>query len=184
MDFDTDRRRLLKLAGTGTAASLAGCGALQSQNDDPTGTGTAGADGTADGSGRQRVAVSTPADQQALQQRQREIQSALSSGNISQTEAQRRYRTAQSELRSAAIDSFRERAESLSGLTIVDAIEQFGVLLVAGPPAALIRTLSFDSVNALLPEATFQRARTQAQQQGNATTETSGTAGTPETPTN
>lgn len=183
MDFDTDRRGLLKLAGTGTAASLAGCGALQdqSQNDDPTGTGTAGADG----SGQQRVAVSTPANQQALQQRQQEIQSALSSGNISQAEAQKRYRTAQSELRSAAVDSFRDRAESLSGLTIVDTIEQFGVLLVAGTPAALIRTLSFDSVNALLPEATFQQARTQAQaqQQGNAT-EASGTTGTPEAPTN
>lgn len=177
MEFDSGRRRFLEIAGTGTAASLAGCGALQGENNQQTSPTGAADDTAASGDGeRQRVAVSTPADQEALRQRQQEIQSALSSGNISQTEAQQRYRTAQEELRTDAISTFRERAAEASGLEIVDAVEQYGVLLVAGTPSALIGTLSFEPVNALLPAATFQQAQTQAQQQGQGAGNATGSA--------
>ena len=161
MEFDSERRRFLELTGTGTALSLAGCSALQNQE----ATGTDTGEGGSGENGRKRVAVSTPANQQQLRQRQQKIQSELSSGNISRSEAQKRYRTAQRELRSNAISSFRERASSMPNLKVIDSIPRFGVLLVAGTPAALIRTLSFKPVNALLPADTFQRAKTQLEQQ-------------------
>ena len=160
MEFDSGRRRFLELTGTGTVLSLAGCSALQNQENG----GTTADSGASDGD-RQRVAVSTPADQQKLRQRQQKIQSELSSGNISRSEAQKQYQTAQQELRSSAISSFRERAKSMQNLKVVDSIPQFGVLLVAGTPAALIQTLSFEPVNALLPKSTFQQAKTQLQKQ-------------------
>jgi hypothetical protein len=173
MDFDADRRRFLQLAGTGTAASLAGCSALQetlgSQQGDGTGTETGAG-------GDQRVAVAVQADQQALQRRQQEIRSALSSGNISRSEAQTQYRSAQEDLRSEAVASFAERADSNADLTVADSIDRFGLVLVGGSPAALLGTLSSAEVNALLPQATFQQAKSQAQQRpqrGNGTSTTS-----------
>lgn len=167
MDFDTGRRRFLQLAGTGTALSLAGCSALDgdaaAQDDTET---------TTDGGRTTALAVRT--DREQLRKRQQEIQSALSSGNISRSEAQKRYQTAQRELRSEAVASFRERAASNSDLSVVDAVEQFGVLLVSGSATALIDALSFSSVDALLPEETFRQARQQAQRQspGGASTTT------------
>ena len=168
MEFDSGRRRFLELTTTGTALSLAGCSALEDQAT----TGTDTAEGTSGEGQQQRVAVSTPADRQQLQQRQREIQANVSSGNISRSEAQKRYQTAQRKLRSSAVESFRERAGSMSDLRIVDSLDQFGVLLVSGTPTALIETLSLAPVNALLPADTFQQAKAQAEQRGNSTSNT------------
>lgn len=166
MEFDSGRRRFLELATAGTALSLAGCSALEDQATTETDSPATG-EATEEGQ-RRRVAVSTPADQQQLQQRQREIQANVSSGNISRSEAQQRYQTAQQELRSTAVESFEERVSSTSNLTVVDSLEQFGVLLVSGTPTALIETLSLASVNALLPADTFQRAKTRVEQRRNA----------------
>jgi hypothetical protein len=160
MDFETDRRRFLELAGTGTALSLAGCSALQ--DDAVSQTTTAGTDGSGDGS--RRVAVTLQPDQQRLQERRQEIQSELSSGNVSRSEAQQQYQTAQQELLTRAVDSFRQRAGSTENLRVVGTVERFGIVLVAGGPATLIDSLSFETVNALLPQETFQRAKSQAQQ--------------------
>ena len=166
MEFDTDRRRFLELAGTGTALSLAGCSALQG-NSESQGTPGASTGSAAEGAsgGTQKVVVATEADRQKLQKRQKEIQSALTSGNISQSEARKRYQTAQQKLRSEAITSFRERANSNQNLSVVGAVEQYGILLVSGTPAALVEALSFTAVSALLPQTTFQQAKMQAQQQ-------------------
>lgn len=173
MDFDTDRRRFLELAGTGTALSLAGCSALQnganSQESAQTGDGTAGGSS----GGEQRVAVAAQADQQKLQQRQQEIQSELSSGNISRSEAQQQYQTAQQKLRTNAVESFRERVNSNPNLSIVNTIDEYGILLVSGTAGALIQSISFDVVNALLPKNTFQQAKSQLQQQQQAQNSTS-----------
>lgn len=166
MEFDSGRRRFLELTTAGTALSLAGCSALEDQA--ATGTDSA-ATGETNGEGQQRVAVSTPADQQQLQQRQREIQSNLSSGNISRSEAQQQYQTAQQELRSNAVTSFREHADSMSELSVVDSLDQLGVLLVSGTPTALLETLSLAPVNALLPVDAFQQAKTRIEQQQNST---------------
>ncbi|WP_256288159.1 hypothetical protein [Halobellus inordinatus] len=151
MEFDTGRRRFLEIAGTGAALSLAGCNAQQTDGET---TGTAGSNGAT-------VTVAVQPDQEQMQQREDEIRSQLESGNISQTEAQEQFRTAQSELRSAAVSSFEEQAAE-SGLTIEDSIEQFSVLLVSGPATALIDALSFEMVNGLLPAETFQQAKDQA----------------------
>lgn len=172
MEFDSGRRRFLELTTTGTALSLAGCSALEDQG--TTGTDSSATEETSGEGRQQRVAVSTPADRQQLQQRQQEIQANVSSGNISRSEAQQRYQTAQQELRSSAVASFKERASSTSGLTVVDSLDQFGVLLVSGTPTVLIETLSLDPVNALLPADTFQQAKTRVEQQRNSTSTATG----------
>ncbi|MDS0300357.1 hypothetical protein NDI76_16545 [Halogeometricum sp. S1BR25-6] len=174
MDFETDRRQFLELAGTGTALSLAGCSALQ--DDAAQQTTTTGAGESGDGS--RRVAVTVQPDQQKLQQRRQEIQSELSSGNVSRSEAQQQYQTAQQELLTQAVDSFRQRADSTSNLSVVGAVEQFGIILIAGAPAALIDSLSFETVNALLPQETFQQAKSQAQQGSGTGTAGSGASAT------
>lgn len=170
MELDTDRRRLLELAGTGTALSLAGCSALQgdagngTETRDTTENSTdTTAEGTSDG--EEKVAVAVQANQQELQQRQQEVRSELESGNISRSEAQQQVQSAQVELRSEAVTSFTQRVSSNSGLTVDDSVDQLGILLISGSATALIDTLSFDEVNGLLPRETFQQAKAQAQQQ-------------------
>lgn len=181
MEFETDRRRFLELAGTGTALSLAGCSALQ--DDAASQTTTTGTGESSEGS--RRVAATLQPDQQKLQQRQQEIQSELSSGNVSRSEAQQQYQTAQQELLTQAVESFRQRADSTSNLRVVGAVEQFGIVLVAGAPGALIDSLSFSMVNALLPQKTFQQAKAQAQQGTGTGTESATAVGSStETPSN
>lgn len=181
MDFETDRRRFLELAGTGTALSLAGCSALQ--NDAASQTTTTGTGEGGDGS--RRVAVTVQPDQQKLQKRRQEIQSELSSGNVSRSEAQQQYQTAQQNLLTEAVESFRQRADSTENLRVVGAVEQFGIVLVAGAPTSLIDSLSFDVVNALLPQETFQQAKSQAQQQNATGTANESSTGMPtQTPSN
>ncbi|WP_136590454.1 hypothetical protein [Salinigranum halophilum] len=185
MDFDTGRRRFLELAGTGTALSLAGCSALQDdaapQTTAETAT-TAGSEG-----GTRRVTVALQADQQALQRRQQEISSELRAGNLTRSEAQQQYQATQQELLSNAVASFTDRVESTASLSVVDSVDQFGVFLVEGSATAVLDTLSFGSVNALLAAETFQQARQQAQrqqQQAQAQTEQSTTTTTTTTNAN
>lgn len=170
MEFERNRRRFLELAGPTAAAALAGCSALTSGSQDDTETVTA-TGGTEDG-GTRTVGISVEPDQQALQQRQSEIRSELQSGNINRSQAQQRFRRAQNELRAEAVESFRRRAQSTSDLDVEDAIDQFSLLLIAGPATALIDALSMDGVVGLLPRATFDEARSQA---GAGTGEGSGT---------
>ncbi|TQR22301.1 hypothetical protein C9J85_09895 [Haloferax sp. wsp5] len=66
-------------------------------------------------------------------------------------------RTAQESLIEDAINSFEERATSDLGLTVDDSISQAGALLVTGPPAGLIETLSVDSVTGLFPQTRWCR---------------------------
>lgn len=153
MEFDTGRRRFLELAGTGTAISLAGCSAVQ--------------DSLAPGSeepsdGETAVATAVSVDQQKMQQRQQEIRSELESGNITRKEAQKRFQTVQTKLRKEAVASFTKQVKSDSELTVRDSVDQFGVVLVAGPATGLIDLLSVADVQGLFPKATFQRAKQQA----------------------
>lgn len=168
MEFDTDRRRFLELTGTGTALAFAGCSALQNNAENNTENSTENNTGTTTTSTAVEKAIVTAAvqaDQQKLQQRKQEITSELQAGNISRAEAQQQFRSVQNELRSTAVASFKERAQSKSNLTVENSVDQLGVLLVSGPPAALIDILSAGEASALLPEATFQQAKSQAAQQ-------------------
>lgn len=162
MDFDTGRRRFLEIAGAGTAVSLAGCSSLQ--NNVENGATPSEGDGTA------AVTIAVQADQQKLEQHKQKIQSELQAGNISRRQAQQQFRRVQDKLRSDAVASVAERVNSNESLTIEDSIGRFGVLLVSGSADALIETLSFTAVNALLSEDTFQQAKDQLAQQPETTT--------------
>jgi hypothetical protein len=168
-EFDTGRRRFLELAGTGTAFSLAGCSALQddasSQAQTTTEAGSESGGASTAGDASRRATVAIRADQQALQRRQQEISAELRAGNISRSEAQQQFQTAQRELLAEEVTAFQDRADSTETLAVVDSVEQFGVFLVEGPATTVLDTLSFDPVNALLPTATFQEAERRAQQQ-------------------
>ena len=160
MEFESTRRRFMQLAGTSATVSLAGCNALQGGDSDGTETGTGPQNQTADAEPA-TVTVGVEPDQAQLQERQQEIQSELQAGNITQSEAQAEYRTAQESLIEDAMAGVEERATSDLGLTIDDSVSEAGALLVTGPPAGLIETLSVDSVTGLFPQATFERIRSQ-----------------------
>lgn len=155
MNSETRRRRFLQLAGLSTALSLAGCQALQNDDGDA-GPTTATANGTA------TVTVAVRPDQAILEQRREQIRSELQAGTISRYEAQQQLQTVQEELRSDAVAAFIERASSNSELSIVEAIDRLGVILVSGTPRVLIGVLSAEAVNALLPKAAFQQVKAQA----------------------
>lgn len=160
MEFESNRRRFLELAGPTTAAALAGCGSL------PGGPSSSVASETVtqtDGPAEARtVGVSVEPDQQALQERQAELRSELQAGNINRSEAQQRYRRIQDELRTEAMESFREHVDTVSALSIEGTVDQFALFLLVGSPTALIDTLSVDGVVGLLPRATFDEAQSQA----------------------
>ena len=160
MEFESTRRRFMQLAGTGATVSLAGCNALQGGDSDGANTGT-GPQSQSAGGEPATVTVGVEPDQTQLRERQQEIQSELQAGNLTQSEAQAEYRTAQESLIEDAINSFEERATSDLGLTVDDSISQAGALLVTGPPAGLIDTLSVDSVTGLFPQTAFEEIRSQ-----------------------
>ncbi|RKS81873.1 hypothetical protein BDK61_1168 [Haloarcula quadrata] len=160
MEFESTRRRFMELAGVSATVSLAGCNALQGGDSDGANTGT-GSQSQSAGTEPATVTVGVEPDQTQLRERQQEIQSEIQAGNLTQSEAQAEYRTAQENLAEDAINSFEERATSDLGLTIDDSISQAGALLVTGPPASLIDTLSVDSVTGLFPQATFEQIRSQ-----------------------
>ncbi|MGB9952461.1 hypothetical protein ACOZ4F_08675 [Haloarcula marismortui] len=169
MEFESTRRRFMQLAGTSATVSLAGCNALQGGTSDGMNTGTEPQNQSAGGEPA-TVTVGVEPDQTQLRDRQQEIQSELQAGNLTQSEAQAEYRTAQENLAEDAISSFEERATSELGLTIDDSVSQAGALLVTGPPTGLIATLSVDSVTGLFPQSTFEQIRSQVR------TETPGAA--------
>lgn len=160
MDFTTDRRRFLQLAGTGAAFSLAGCNSIQNPQQQTT---TAADDGTGDTA---TVTLALEIDQEALQEEQVKLQQELQNGTINQTEAQERFRNLQTELIGDAMSSFQERVQDDSSIQIDDTAEQLGIVLVSGEPSALIETLSNEEARGLFPEATFEEAQAQAQAGG------------------
>jgi len=169
MEFESTRRRFMQLAGTTATVSLAGCNALQGGTSDGTETGT-GPQSQTQTAEPATVTVGVEPDQEQLRERQQEIQSELQAGNLTQSEAQAEYRTAQESLIEEAISTFEERATSDLGLTIDDSVSEAGALLITGPPAGLIDTLSVESVTGLFPQATFEQIRSQVR------TETPGAA--------
>jgi predicted secreted protein len=153
---DTGRRRFLQLAGTGTAASLAGCNALSQQDGDGAGDDAGGDAEPA------TVTLAVRPDQQSLQQLQSEIQEQVQSGELDPQQAQAQFRRRRTELTRDAVDTFRNRTGNAS-VSVDDTVAEFGVLLVTGDPSALIETLGFEEVNGLFAASTFEQARTQAE---------------------
>jgi hypothetical protein len=153
---DTDRRRFLQLAGTGTALSMAGCSALSNHNADADGGG--GGDGAAE---MATVTLGVQPDEQSMQELQSEIRSQMESGELGRMEAQREFRSRRIELTRDAVARFRNRTGNIS-VTVDDTVGEFGVMLVTGDPAALLDSLQFAEVNGLFPASVFEEARTQA----------------------
>lgn len=157
MEFDTERRRFLTLAGTGASLSIAGCASLQDggpQAEDDGTTGEIGETAT--------VTVALEIDREALRQLQAELGQQLQNGTINQTEAQQELRRAQAELIADAIESYRNRISDDDSITIDETADQLGIMLVTGTPRALIGTLSTAEVRGLLPEGTFAEAQSQS----------------------
>jgi hypothetical protein len=157
---DTGRRRFLQLAGTGTAASLAGCSALSNHDGGEGGGGSGGGNGNGNGE-TATVTLAVQPDQQSLQELQSEIQTRVQSGELDPQQAQAEFRSRRMELTRDAVDTFRNRTGNVS-VSVDDTVAQFGVLLVSGDPAALIETLSFAEVSGLFSASTFEQAQAQA----------------------
>ena len=187
MDKTTGRRQFIKLAGTGTALSVAGCNALQS--DDSTANETEITDSgstpeteeTDDGGSTpdatdRTVTLQVQPDQQELRERQIQLQQQIQNEEISREEAQQQSQELQQELLGDAIENFESRASEESGLTIDDSLDQFGILLVSGNAGRLIDTLESEDVGGMFAADTFEQAQVQAEQQqsggGGATVET------------
>lgn len=179
MDDYHSRRRLLQFAGTGVAASIAGCNALQDGDGTPTGTGAdegttesqdgggdggtteSGGDDEGSGDGAQRLSLAVQPDQETLRQRQAEIQSQVQNGSMNRTAAQQEFQSAQADLIADAVSAFEDRSTDETGVSVEESLPEAGVLLVSGSPADLVATLEFDEVNALLSAGTYEQASQQ-----------------------
>ncbi|QWC20779.1 hypothetical protein KI388_03035 [Halorubrum sp. 2020YC2] len=151
---------MLAAAATGSTLGLAGCGGLGGSDGDAAGQTDDGANESDDGDGgggsesdsRATVALDVQAEIQAAQE---EIGTRVEEGNLSQEEAQAELLDAQAEIVSAAVEDLESYATGVDGLSVENANEQAGAVLVSGPAAAVLDTLEADPVNALLSAADF-----------------------------
>lgn len=141
METPLSRRRLIEAGGVGAALSLAGC--------------SFGSQTTQSSEGRPTVTVFAAVDQDELEAYQEELQSKLDADEINRQEARTRARKKQSELLSAAVEAFQQRADEEEGLTVTQTASDAGVMLVEGTPTALVDSLTIDSVHGLLGEDAY-----------------------------
>lgn len=150
VDF-TDRRRFLQLAGTGAAASIAGCADLNpmADSDDP----------HAD-----KVTAFVEPDMGDLQQ----LQEDLMGGEIGENEVQDELLT----LHEEAISSFEAFVDDDDGLVIEESErvpgqmgEETGLYLLDGEPESIIGALQGGVVSQLLSGPTFDMVLEQQEQQ-------------------
>lgn len=190
MDVPRNRRRFLALAGTGVAASVAGCTALNSQSEPNDSSGqddgnvTDGSDPLAGLSDAATTAVVGPdrAAQQELQALQQELAQDVRAGNISQAEMQQQLQQREREAIDAASESFEDSVEGSDDLTVEGELEGQGAYLLDGSPEAMIDALNDGEVTLLYPAEAFVTAQqqlalqeaAQAQAEANATAEGNG----------
>ncbi len=150
----SSRRGLLALAGTGLAASLAGCSQLDSMSGSD--------DETTDA-----VTLQIRPDEDEAANLGEEIQAEIESGNISQQEAQLEYQKRQLELVEAAATDFEESAGD-TDITIEESETAYGIFLVAGSDEAILDTLRDGTAGAIYSgeqyEPLVQQQQRQAQQ--------------------
>lgn len=180
MDIFPNRRDFLQLSGTAATLSLAGCNALQddgqstpsstsgNKNKDTTGSESASQQSTtvttqATQGENPTVTLIVEIDQEALQQKQQQLQSAVRNGSVNRTQAQQQYRAFQTDLITSAVQSFRQRVQDINAITIEDTVDQFGAILISGTPAALIKTVSYEEVRSLSAQTTFAQTKAQAE---------------------
>ncbi|WP_280585898.1 hypothetical protein [Halorubrum sp. Boch-26] len=172
--IDTPRRRVLAAAATGSTLGLAGCGDLAGSDGDAAGQtdggedGGAGDEGSGSGPGDSEAARATVAlDVQAeIQAAREEIGTRVEEGNLSREDAQGELRDAQADIISAAVEEVRTYAADTDDLTVENANERAGAVLVAGAAAAVLGALEAGPVNALLSAADFPAPREGGQPNG------------------
>ncbi|THE63551.1 hypothetical protein D8Y22_17155 [Salinadaptatus halalkaliphilus] len=130
-DFQ-QRRRVLQLAGTGVAASIAGCSDL-SVSDDPDGD---------ESTGTELTAVAEPSSEDL-----QELEQAVQAGELSQEEAYQR----QMELFEGAIEQFEDRAaaEADDDLRIEESEGEMGIYLIDGSADVIIDALRTGDISVL-----------------------------------
>ena len=144
-DFSTGRRKLLKSAGAGGTALLAGCSERLglAQND-------------SDGDGQREVGVVAAADEQALLEAQSEAQQGVQSGNLTQQEASQQYQQRQRELLEQAVESL--TGSLPSSITVEQRYSQLGAVVISGPAGALLDTLELESTQSLVLASRIETA--------------------------
>ncbi|MWV64103.1 hypothetical protein GRS48_04585 [Halorubrum sp. JWXQ-INN 858] len=162
---ETPRRRVLEVAATGTALSLAGCSALDGDEDAPT-DGGEDAPASGDGEGDDDTSGTTPSGEAAatvavdiddrMAEREADIQERLQDEEIDQEEAQAEFQEAQLEALEGATAAVEEHVVDIDGLAVADSSVQAGALLVDGDAAAVLETLELDDVAALVSAAEFE----------------------------
>lgn len=149
------RRQFLGIAGTGAAASLAGCSQLESlmQSDD----------GSSDA-----VTVAVSPDREELQRLNEEIQSAVQNGTISRQEAEQRAIEEQRNLTEEAATDFEESVDG-SEITVEESAPEFGLLRVTGSDEAIMSALREGEISGIYPgdqyDAFVQQQQQRAQRQ-------------------
>lgn len=156
MDFPSNRRQFLSVAGAGTAASIAGCTQFDLSND--------GTQDDESGANATVTASVQPAqeDLSELQQRQAQLQQQAQAGEINQSEYEAEMQSLQEdqmELIDESMNEFESYAADADGLEIVDSADGTGLFLLESPPESLVETLTDEAVRGLLPEHVFEEAQ-------------------------
>jgi DNA gyrase/topoisomerase IV subunit A len=156
-----NRRRVLELSGVGSTLAVAGCLSQLNGSDSLSGDrGELAED-------ERRVTMAVRVDQQALQQKQLQLQQEIQSGNKTQEEARTELEELQAQLVDEAFQTVLDEFEPLD-LTIENTVDR-GLMLVAGPATDLIDATDTDVVEALAGGDLFEQAQQAAQQQQPAT---------------
>ncbi|QRV14395.1 hypothetical protein JMJ58_15835 [Haloterrigena salifodinae] len=148
------RRAFLGIAGTGVAASLAGCSQLEAL--------TQSDDGSSDA-----VTVAVSPDREELKRLNEEIQTAVQSGNMTQQEAQQRAMKEQRNLTEEAATEFEDSADD-SDISVEESKPEYGLLRVTGSDEAIMSALREGEISGIYPgdqyDAFVQQQQQQAQQ--------------------
>jgi len=170
---ELSRRRLLQVGTTGTVAAVAGCGQLapgETENSQDDGDVVADSQDDATGTDSATVTVVAAPDEEELNSLRQELQTVqqeVAAGEISQEQAVSRQEEISADaqqLIAEAVAGVETHAGETSGLSLLDTVEQEGVLLVEGTPANLIGLLGRADVDGLFGEDRFDELQQQGQQ--------------------
>ncbi|MCU4739920.1 hypothetical protein OB955_10305 [Halobacteria archaeon AArc-m2/3/4] len=167
-----NRRRFLQLAGTGAAASIAGCSSLGlDDGQDGNGDGDDGNGADEDGEFEatdvpdSALTAVTQADQEALQERQAELAQQVEDGDLSEQEYNQEIQQEQLELTTEATAELESDLEETDGLSVEGTIGEAGAVLVDGDAEAMRTALNDGVMSALVPGEEFAAVEQQMQMQ-------------------
>ncbi|MFC6975301.1 twin-arginine translocation signal domain-containing protein [Halomicroarcula sp. GCM10025709] len=162
MSDEHDRRDFLKVAASGTAASLAGCVSSDGDEESVDSTETALDETptettiqTTEESDTATVMAAVQPEQEKLESMQSDITSRVQNGSINQTQAQLEFQRRRAELFAESARSFQQHL-SETPMTLEAAKAESGAFLVSGPSDALVTLLTDNRVEALIPAADFE----------------------------